>query len=115
MKTDIRQIEDLYVCAYSNKYHGFEFIYIKAINGKKILLFENRLAIEGIWLNDLQVIKMVEQFKDVFFKENEEKIITIGSEIIIESYKHRGIGIYGKDGMLSKQTPDFDRSIKVVG
>lgn len=114
MKTNIRQTEDLYECAYSNKYQGFEFIYIKAINGKKILLFENRLAIEGIWLNDLQVVKIVEQFKDVFFKENEEKIITIGSEIIIESYKHRGMGIYDENGML-KQTPDFDRSIKVVG
>ncbi|MFV5702208.1 hypothetical protein ACM55F_10080 [Flavobacterium sp. XS2P12] len=113
MKTDIRQTENLYECAYSNEYQGFEFIYIKT-NDKKILLFENRLAIEGIWLNDLQVVKMVEQFQEVFFKETEDKIICVGSEIIIESYKHRGLGIYDETGML-KKTPDFDRSIRIFG
>jgi hypothetical protein len=113
MKTNIRQTEDLYECAYSNKYQGFEFIYIKT-NDKKILLFENRLAIEGIWLNDFQVVKMVEQFQEVFFNDTKDKIITVGSEIIIESYKHRGLGIYNENGML-KQTPDLDRSITIVG
>ena len=114
MKTNIRKTKNLYECAYPNSYQGFEFIYIKTLSQKKILIFENRLAIAGIWLNDFQVVKIVEQFKEIYFKDNGEKIISIGSEILIESYKHRGLGIYDENGIL-KQTPDYGRSILIIG
>ena len=113
MKTDLRTTQGNYECAYSIKEQGFEFIYIQILSGEKILLLENRLAIQGIWLNDFQVIEMVKQFSEVYFLESGKKITDVGNEIFIESYKHRGIGIYNESGILSKQSPDVIRSIKI--
>ena len=100
--------------AYSSDYQGFEFVYL--VNKKeKILLFENKLAIRGIWLSNKQVAKMVEAILDLkYIYQDKVELASVGDHIIIESYKHRGIGVYGKDGLLSKQTPDVTRSLEVI-
>ena len=115
MKVQFEKEEGKYVAAYPYSYQGFEFVYVKNQKGKT-LLFENRLAIHGIWLNDKQISEMVQPIMDGQYKWNDEKdaLISVGDEILIDSYKHRGIGVYGEDGFLSRQTPDFDRSLKVV-
>ena len=102
-----------YECAYNDNYQGFEFIYLKFKDGKKLLILENRLAIEGIWLNNFQVVRMVKLFKKITFKNTGKEMISQCNEIVIESYKHRGFGEYDKNGML-KQTPDFYRTIKIL-
>tara|TARA_B100000929_G_C15480765_1_gene411126 strand:- start:364 stop:711 length:348 start_codon:yes stop_codon:yes gene_type:complete len=100
--------------AYPTHYIGFEFIYLKS-KKEKILLFENRLAIRGIWLNDKQIADMVQTLIDANIKytASREVLFHVGDQIIIESYKHRGLGTYDIDGGLM-QTPDFDRSLKIV-
>ncbi|SFU77239.1 hypothetical protein SAMN05216480_12332 [Pustulibacterium marinum] len=115
IKVEFIQEEGKYVAAYPFNYQGFEFIYVKNKN-HKTLLFENRLAIEGVWLNDKQIAEMVQPIIDAqyYWKiSSETQFITEGDEILIESYKHRGIGVYDKNGFLSKQTPDCIRSLKV--
>ena len=102
-----------YECAYPDNYQGFEFIYLKFKDGKKLLILENRLAIKGIWLNNFQVVRIVESFEKITFKNTGKEIISECIEIVIESYKHRGLGIYDKSGML-KQTPDYSRAIKIL-
>lgn len=102
-----------YECAYPDNYQGFEFIYLKFKDGKKLLIFENRLAIKGIWLNNFQVVRIVKSLEKITFKETGKDIFSECVEIVIESYKHRGIGIYDKNGMLI-QTPDYSRAIQII-
>lgn len=115
MKVQFEEEESKYDAAYGYNYQGFEFVYVKNKKGKT-LLFENRLAIHGIWLNDKQISEIVQPIIDGQYKWNDEKdsLISVGDEIWIDSYKHRGIGVYGEDGFLSKQTPDYTRSLKVI-
>lgn len=124
MKVKHESEDGNFTAAYSSKSQGFEFIYVKNKIGKT-LLFENRLAILGVWLNDFQIARMVQPIIEGQYNWRDDSeiivneatsnhLISIGDEILIESYKHRGIGIYDENGFLSKQTPDFVRSLPVV-
>lgn len=115
MKVQFKKEAGKYVAAYPYRYQGFEFVYLKS-NEKKTLLIENKLAIQGIWLNDKQISEIIQLLIDGSYSwiENGTPFFTVGDEIVIESYKHRGIGVYGKDGFLSNQTPDFIRSLKIT-
>ena len=99
--------------AYGNDYTGFEFVLIEKKDEKKqVLLFENRLAIQGLWLSTQNVEKMIEIYEGIVFRENKKPLIEVGDRIIINSYKERS-NVYDKIGNLSG-TPDVNSSYEVI-
>ncbi|CAM1374379.1 Protein of unknown function [Tenacibaculum litopenaei] len=114
MKVQSNEENGKYVAAFSNEVHGFEFIYVKCSNSITFL-FENRLAANGVWLNDKQVSEMVQPIIDGDFRYNDgSSLISLGDEILIDSYKYRGMAFCDENGLIYKQNPDFTRSLKIV-
>ena len=97
---------------------GFEFVYIKADkNNRKVLLFENKMAKHGIWLNDKQIAGIAEEYFMGLRLANglgdAKDLINVNDVLIIESYKNRANYKYNESGTLD-YTPDFYRELKII-
>lgn len=112
-----KHISGKYTVAYNHKVFGFEFIYLVKANGEKIMLFENRLAIIGFWMNDFQIASMVSMMHFPL-KKGGTSLIEVGDVIEVESYKDRGSApgkpyYYEADGSL-RWSPDCVRGMRIV-
>lgn len=85
--------------AYNKHYQGIEDILIET-NGVEILLFTNKLALGGGWLNSHQVEEIVRSYP-IKLKS--------GDKIIIKSYKLRSLD----DNLLPKSGADVFWSYEI--
>lgn len=118
MKLKITQEDGQYDAAYGPHYFGYEIIYLENLNLKKRqMLFENKMALHGFWINDLQVSNFIENcFKTAYFLNNDfvkEYIYSLDNIIIIESYKARSFEGYDTTGKIIG-IPDVVRSLNFI-
>lgn len=78
-KFKVKDKEDIPSSAYGKHYQGIEDIFLET-DGKEILLFTNKLALCGGWLNSHQIENIIKTYPVV---------INSGDKINIKSYKLR--------------------------
>lgn len=120
MNIKIKKEKGKYVASFGSETKGFEFIYLNSKNrNERILLFENRMAKRGFWMNDKQVSDLIKLcFNGLHWEDNLTPFIQVGDRIEVESIKNRGeapgkLYQYQKDGTL-KYSWDCFRDLEVI-